>query len=141
MRAGREFDEHHAEGKNVTRAGDGFAASLLGRHVADGSKCEIVHAESEAHVPSEAEIEDFDVAVVPEHDILRFDVGVDDGFGMHRGERMRNLRAPDRHLLDRHGCAGKRPKGLPFDEFGDEGDARFEPEHLMNGDEVGVVQR
>src|SRR5690242_17563443 len=91
-------------------------------------------------MPCEAEIKDLDVAVVPEHNVFRLDVGVNCGFGMGGGECMRDLGAPGGHLLHRQCRAGEHAKGPPFDELGYNGDTGFAPEDLVNGDEVRMVQ-
>jgi hypothetical protein len=103
--AGDHFVEHHAQTEDVGPGVHLDAACLLRRHVADraehGSRIGPGRergrgggglARGALRQLRQAEVEDLDVAVAPEHDVLRLDVAVRDPGFVRRRERVGDLR-------------------------------------------------
>ena len=94
-----------------------------------------------ADVFCEAEVEDFDAAIVGDHDVGGLEVAMDDAFFVRGGERVGES-AGDVDDLCGGQAAGRDEavEGLAFDEFhGEEMDAVgfFDRE---DGDDVGVIE-
>src|SRR4051812_43786222 len=94
-----ELVEHCAEREDVGLRGDRLATGLLGGHVPDrpddqtgfsghsgwtGADRRLMHT-------SEAEVEQLDVAIRPNHHVIRLDVTMNDLCCMRDGERFRDL--------------------------------------------------
>src|SRR5262245_8727076 len=96
--------EHDSEAEHVASGVDRSAAGLLWRHVPHGSH----HRARLSGIPKrnalagnaallvvdqlyESEVEDFDIAVRPEHHIFGLDVAMDDAGSMCGGKRTRDL--------------------------------------------------
>ena len=106
--ASDELVQQYAEREHVGFWSDRFAARLFGSHISHGAE----HAAWLGHGSGrpcsdrlglnagQPEIEQFDVAVRPQHDVVRLDVPVDDLRGMRNRQRFRDLprdaeRAPE----------------------------------------------
>ena len=59
--------------------------------------------------PGESEIENFDVSIGAEHQVVRFDIPMNNAAGVRRGKGVGDLPSPESQLLDRLGCAAIMP--------------------------------
>ena len=87
----------------------------------------------------QAEVEDLDDAIAGDHDVLGFQVPVDDAGRVGLGQPLGDLRRDRQDLAEgERGPGGELPKGLSFDELhGNEGSLiRFRD--LEDGDDVGM---
>src|SRR3954451_4418394 len=90
-----ELVEHCAEREDVGLRGDRLPTRLLGRHVADGSNDKTglgghagwTGADRRLMHACEAEIEQLDVAIRPNHHVIGLDVTMNDLCGMRDRER------------------------------------------------------
>ncbi len=92
-------------------------------------------------LPGQAEIEDLCASVGAEHDVLGFEVAVNDALGVRRRESLRDLARDRQDLPERQRSFGKRlPKRPPLDPFhGDPGDlARLS--HVVNRHDRRMIQ-
>ncbi len=151
--AGAHFVEENAEGKNVGAMVERAAGDLFRRHVggcaqddADlrlcGSHGGVAGGALGVDVFCEAEIEDFDAAVMGDHDVGGFEVAMDDALFVRGGERVGDS------LGDFDDLRGRKATGvreaverLAFDEFhGEEVDA-FGFFDREDGDDVRMIER
>ena len=113
--------QHDAEREDIGRAVYGFPARLFRRHVPEragehahlcgGCFCRGLRRQ---HVPArQSEIEEFHHAVIPDHDVFRFDVAMNEADRMGESQRLRDLRACFgdcfRRLRSRHRASERSP--------------------------------
>jgi hypothetical protein len=154
---GDHLVEHDAQAPHVGAGIDRRAAQLLGRHVTDGAGHRAgVGAEGgeglvAARRPAreallgqlrQPEVEHLHVAVAANHDVLRLQVAVGDARLVGRAESGGDLRDDVENLRQ----AGRRlpqvlPERLPVDELGGDEVRRLDVPDLVDGDDVGVVER
>src|SRR5437762_6147690 len=103
---GHHFVKHHAQAPDIAAVINVAAAGLLRRHVTNSSNYRPQIGPSECHRSRcvrrslgeggfgklcNAEVEHFYVAVRPKHDVLRFDIAMDNSRLMRGSERTRYL--------------------------------------------------
>lgn len=140
--AGEEFEGDDGEGELVGPAGEGFGKDLLGGHVGGGADGRAGHGHGGCFEDfGDAEIGDFGVAGGGDEDVGRFDVAVDNPFGMSEIEAGGNFAEDLEEAGPRKGALGHdRVERGAVDVFHDEeGKVVFFGE-FVDGDDVGVVE-
>ncbi len=148
MPPGHELVEHDAQREDVGLLRDDLAARLLGRHVADrpeqqpclGARGRRAYRHRLGLDARQAEVEELGVAVRPHHDVVRFDVAVDDLRGVRDRQGLGHLArntdgAADGQALRRH-----LPQRRALDQLHRNVAIRVDDAGLVDGDDVGVVQ-
>src|SRR5258708_38682101 len=99
MLSSRQFIKHEAQRKNVASRRWRFAARLLRRHVAQSAGRGERMCGGRSQVPSESEIHHLDEPVWPHHQVLGFDIAVDDTACVRGCQRARGLLAQMQHSI------------------------------------------
>src|SRR3954470_15064742 len=125
MPSRRELVEHCAEREDVGLRRDRLPTRLLGRHVPDGPDDQTgfsghagwTGADRRLMYPRETEVEQFDVAIRPNHHVIRLDITMNDLCGMRDGERFRDLSRDRDRALQRQSFIRKLAKRSSLDEL------------------------
>ena len=129
---------------------DRLAARLLRRHVADGAEDQArLGARGRSSPPStvvglqarQAEIEQLDVAVGPDHHVVRLDVAVDDLRGVRDRQRFGDLPRDADGAFERQALRRQLPQRRALDELHRDVAIGVDDAGLVDGDDVGVVER
>ena len=89
---GQHFIHHNADGINIRLIVGDFTARLFGADVMDRTDGAFSHGSCvAARKPRNAEVADFNRAVLQKHDILRLNVAVDNAFIVRVLQRFQNL--------------------------------------------------
>jgi hypothetical protein len=146
--------EHGAEGELVRSEIDRPPDRLFGRHVSDCAHHDaglghggdrrgvgLLAAVLRKRELRQAEVENLDEPLVGDHHVFGLDVPVDDSPRVGPGEPLGNLRREAEQLAQGERAFGKRlSQRDSFDEFHDEEEARSDLFHLVDRDDVGMVQ-
>ena len=135
--AGHHLVEHDPEAEDIRGWRDLAAADLFRRHVVEGAHdragtrvdlSDGIGTESRAEL-GQPEIEDFRVAIRPDHHVLGLHVAMDDPRRMRGSQSGRDLNAQRDGLVERHRPTAKTlSQRLPADELhGDEADPSWLP--------------
>jgi hypothetical protein len=90
----------------------------------------------------EAEVEDFDAAIFGQHDVFWLEVAVNDSGGVSGGQAVGYLRGDFEKFAGRDGLAGEqRSERFTLDQFADDVLLAGFNADVVNGDDVGVVER
>jgi hypothetical protein len=90
----------------------------------------------------EAEVENLDAAIFGQHDVFRLEVAVNDAGGVRGGQAVGDLRGDFEQLAGRDGLAGEqRAERFALDEFADDVLLAGFNADVVNGNDVGVVER
>src|SRR5258706_8091368 len=154
--ARRHFIKHHTQTPNVSARIDRLASGLLGRHVLRSSEDDagvsldqgpgygfgislfLVGSFGEL---GEAEIQNFNVAVAPNHYVFRLDVAMDDTGGVGLFQRARHLDRDVQNLRQVHRRAAQTlSQSNAINKFrGNEVTSAFVP-HFIDGENVWMVE-
>ena len=89
----------------------------------------------------EAEVEHLDVAVWPQHHVLRLDVTVRDPARVCCCQRARDLNHDPDAFAGRHGAALEAlPQRLAIDQLADDERPRVEVAEVMNHEDIRMIQ-
>ena len=160
--AGGHFIKDHAEREKVAAHVDVFAARLLGRHVGDGAHRSVrtretfpanarcgsggrAHRFAHAGLPigwlRETKIQNLGTAL-REENIGGLDVAMHDAFRMSSVESAGHLHRDVEQFVHRHRLAiDAMPQRLAFEQLHDDERTGVLLVNLMNGADVGIVQR
>src|SRR2546428_5123437 len=90
----------------------------------------------------QAEVQHLNDAILAQHDVLRLDVTMDDSGLMRRGQRRCDLRGETEQFTHRHWRLNHAlSQGFALDEFRGDELMRIYLADLVNGQDVGMVQR
>ena len=89
----------------------------------------------------EAEIEDLDVTVLANHDVLGFDIAVNNAGRMRHAERLRDLPADVLGRCRRQPASHDRAQCLPGNELEGQKGLPVGHAHVVDRDDIGMVQR
>src|SRR5206468_3830990 len=87
-----------------------------------------------------AEIEDLDVAIAPDHDVLRLDVAMDDARGMRRCQRAAGLNCDFEDLRQLYSRIDVLTQRLAIDKLSRDKTRTARRADLMNGKDVRMIQ-
>ena len=151
--AGEHLVEERAEAEDVGADVDFLAFGLLGRHVgdgaqdgaflglrADGLRGVVVAGGCRLGELGEAEVEDFDGAVVGDDDVGGLDVAVDDAGGVGLAQAFGDLDGDAERFVEAQALAGDEGvEGFAGDVFHHQTVGAFVLEDVVDGDDVGMV--
>jgi serine/threonine protein kinase len=150
MPPGRELIEHQPQRKHVCSTPDVLPARLLGRHVAKRAKQRVPLSARPrlgrrlphdiADQARQTEIQHLHVSVGPQHDVLRFDVPVNDPRRVCDRQGARNLDADAWNGVDRQLATKLTERAAGNELHHDESPLRGFTD-LVQGDDVWMVQR
>ena len=106
--AGCQLVEDHAEREDVACLRGRLSQASLGRQITQRSGELRPACLLRLRVEGEAEIEQFDVAVVAHHHVLGLDVAMDQPMIVSHSERMRQLGAPAKDFIEGRAFSGSR---------------------------------
>ena len=150
--AGDQFVHHDAETPYVGTSVCSETPRLLRRHIVNRAEHDARHGIGEPDCLSvvtrcmfrklrQAEVEHLHDAVLPDHDVLGFDIAVNNPRGVGRGQCRRHVRGDIQHLPELVPSSSHTlSQTLAVDKFScDEGRAVLSPD-LVNRQDVGVIQ-
>ncbi len=130
---------------------DRQSAHLLGSHVADGSHGHAGQGQRgrqvgqrffRLHQLGEAEVEDLNASIFGDEQIVGLQIAVDDAFFVRGGKAASDLHAIVNSFAEGQGTAADRlGQGLTFQQFGYEIGNAGVSSHLVDGENIGMIQR
>src|SRR6185503_17743617 len=148
MPPGSELVQDNAEGKHVACRGNRISLGLFRRHVAHSADNNtwlsdarhVIALSLSSRKLRDTEVENFQVSIVPQHQVFGLDVAMNDSSRMSHRECARSLRTDARDFRYRWGFRAKLTERASFDELHCDEVTRRRLTDFVNGYDVRVIE-